>query len=119
MERRKLFFALIAGLSIICANRASACTGITLKSKDNGIVTARTIEWGESAMETNLIREESAGKARQNAGKFQAVCQKIWKYRAYYVLMLPAVIYVAIFCYAPMYGLQIAFKDYRPVKKED
>ncbi len=66
-------------------------------------------------METNLIREESAGKARQNAGKFQAVCQKIWKYRAYYVLMLPAVIYVAIFCYAPMYGLQIAFKDYRPV----
>lgn len=40
---------------------------------------------------------------------------KIWKHRAYYVLMLPAIIYVAIFCYGPMYGIQIAFKDFRPV----
>ena len=38
---------------------------------------------------------------------------RIWKHRAYYVLMLPAIIYVLIFCYAPMYGLQIAFKDYK------
>lgn len=39
----------------------------------------------------------------------------IWKHRAYYLLMLPAIIYVAIFCYGPMYGIQIAFKDFRPV----
>lgn len=32
----------------------------------------------------------------------------------WYVLLLPAVIYVAIFHYGPMYGLQIAFRDYRP-----
>ena len=38
---------------------------------------------------------------------------RIWKHRAYYVLMLPAIIYVLIFCYAPMYGLQIAFKNYK------
>ena len=30
------------------------------------------------------------------------------------VLMLPALIYVLIFEYGPMYGLLIAFKDYRP-----
>lgn len=30
------------------------------------------------------------------------------------VLMLPAIIYVLIFEYGPMYGLLIAFKDYRP-----
>jgi len=38
---------------------------------------------------------------------------RIWKHRQYYLLALPAIIYVAIFCYGPMYGLQIAFKDYR------
>lgn len=30
-----------------------------------------------------------------------------------YLLVLPAVVYVAIFCYGPMYGLLIAFKDYK------
>ena len=30
-----------------------------------------------------------------------------------YLLLLPAVIYVAIFSYGPMYGIIIAFKDYR------
>ncbi|HEY8421023.1 MAG TPA: ABC transporter permease subunit [Thermoclostridium sp.] len=31
-----------------------------------------------------------------------------------YVLLLPAVLYLAIFHYAPIYGLQIAFKDFVP-----
>ena len=30
------------------------------------------------------------------------------------LLVAPAVIYYTIFCYAPMYGLQIAFRDYTP-----
>lgn len=30
-----------------------------------------------------------------------------------YLFILPMVIYVALFCYAPMYGIQLAFKDYR------
>lgn len=33
-----------------------------------------------------------------------------------YILALPAVVYLLIFCYAPMYGLQIAFKDFTPSK---
>ncbi|MBP3198550.1 MAG: sugar ABC transporter permease [Butyrivibrio sp.] len=37
--------------------------------------------------------------------------KKSWQW---YLLLLPALIYVAIFSYGPMYGLQIAFKDYRP-----
>jgi putative aldouronate transport system permease protein len=31
-----------------------------------------------------------------------------------YVLLLPALIYVAVFSYGPMYGIQIAFKNFRP-----
>lgn len=38
---------------------------------------------------------------------------RIWRHRDFYLMLLPAVIYVIIFCYTPMYGLQIAFKDYR------
>lgn len=33
-----------------------------------------------------------------------------------YVLLLPALVYLVIFCYIPMYGVQLAFKDYVAVK---
>lgn len=39
--------------------------------------------------------------------------RRIWKSRDYYLMLLPAVAYVILFCYAPMYGLQIAFKNYK------
>ena len=38
---------------------------------------------------------------------------RIWKSRYYYLMLLPAVAYVLIFCYVPMGGLQIAFKNYK------
>lgn len=31
-----------------------------------------------------------------------------------YLFVIPAIIYIAIFNYAPLYGIQIAFKDFRP-----
>ena len=52
-------------------------------------------------------------KAIRTRGSGTSLRVRIWKHRQYYLLLLPAVIYVAIFCYAPMYGLQIAFKDYK------
>ena len=33
-----------------------------------------------------------------------------------YVLALPAIVAIILFRYAPMYGLQIAFKNFRPIK---
>jgi putative aldouronate transport system permease protein len=35
------------------------------------------------------------------------------KYWQYYILLIPALAYIIIFNYLPMYGIQIAFKDYR------
>ena len=35
-----------------------------------------------------------------------------WKY----VLIIPILVYLALFCYKPMYGLVIAFKNYKPAR---
>ncbi|MFP5368173.1 MAG: sugar ABC transporter permease, partial [Actinomycetes bacterium] len=35
-------------------------------------------------------------------------------YKWLYLLLLPGVVYFAIFRYGPMYGVTIAFKDYVP-----
>lgn len=41
------------------------------------------------------------------------LARRVWNHRDYYLMLLPAVVYVLIFKYAPMYGLQIAFKNYK------
>ena len=76
---------------------------------------------GGTGQATVAARHSSTGQAtvaarrRQNGARRpgQSLGARIWKHRQYYLLLLPAVVYVAIFCYAPMYGLQIAFKDYK------
>lgn len=44
--------------------------------------------------------------------KLQEMKKGIFSNWQLYVLMLPALIYLFIFCYIPMYGVQIAFKDF-------
>lgn len=44
------------------------------------------------------------------------VCKAIIKNYQLYLLLLPALIYFIVFRYGPMYGLQIAFKDYVATK---
>lgn len=41
-----------------------------------------------------------------------SVVRRYWKHRYLTLLLLPAILYFAIFAYGPLYGLQIAFKDY-------
>lgn len=41
--------------------------------------------------------------------------QNIWKCKELYFLLAPAVLYIAIFNYIPMYGIVIAFKDFTPL----
>ena len=38
---------------------------------------------------------------------------QIYYHRAVYLLLFPAVVWYAIFCYQPMYGVLLAFKDYK------
>ena len=43
----------------------------------------------------------------------QSLAARMWKYRQFYLLLIPALVYVLIFNYGPMYGIQIAFKNYK------
>lgn len=38
---------------------------------------------------------------------------KYWKKNyQLWIMLLPAIVYVFIFCYIPMYGMQLAFREY-------
>lgn len=45
---------------------------------------------------------------------FRRLGKNLCQHYELYLLVLPAVIYFAIFHYAPLYGIQIAFRDYYP-----
>lgn len=45
--------------------------------------------------------------------KWKKIFTEIKRDRQYYLLILPAILCVLIFSYGPMYGVQIAFKDYK------
>lgn len=48
------------------------------------------------------------------AGQRKKISIKLKRYWPLYLLLLPAFIYVLIFSYGPMYGIIIAFKNYKP-----
>ncbi len=50
--------------------------------------------------------------ARVDAIKKQSLWARIWKYRYIYLLLLPGFVYFIIFKYIPIYGIQLAFKDF-------
>ena len=54
---------------------------------------------------THLYRRKKKG--------FRLAFKSYWQL---YVLVLPAVLYFLVFNYLPLYGIQIAFKDYKAVK---
>ena len=56
----------------------------------------------------NQIKEETRTYKSSN----NSVIKAIWKYRYYYLMLLPIVMWYVIFCYVPMYGVTLAFKSY-------
>ena len=55
------------------------------------------------------MKNLSAKKQRAQTFKFRS----FKKYRVLYFMMIPALLYFIIFCYTPMYGILMAFKDYK------
>lgn len=71
----------------------------------------------EPAVRTRERRPGTTGTARTSAGSSAGrppVLVRIWKARQLYLLLLPTILYFAVFKYWPMYGVQIAFRNYQP-----
>ena len=51
--------------------------------------------------------------ARPRKRSFQHTLRVMWDYRWIYLMLLPCLVYFIVFKYIPMYGIQLAFKDYK------
>ncbi len=49
-----------------------------------------------------------------NAAKRHGFWAVLKKYRAFYLMLIPGILYFAVFKYGPMWGLTIAFQNYNP-----
>lgn len=92
----------------------NACGGATA----NGVLTSATEISAASAAQAEMrtvrgVKEQSVlarGWKKFLKGDF---CTGIRQHKLLYLLLLPAFLYVLIFCYLPMFGLVIAFQDYK------
>ena len=60
------------------------------------------------------MKARRSEKTEIKTAKKQSWVNLIVKNRYLLLLLLPGLIYYIIFCYVPMYGALIAFKDYTP-----
>ena len=59
-----------------------------------------------------MRKKEAALVVAEKKPLGQRFMRNLKKYWQYYILLLPALAYFLIFCYGPMYGAQIAFRDF-------
>ncbi len=59
------------------------------------------------------MKKQKYGSPMRSKSKTLMLMKKNW---LLYVFLLPAIVYMIAFKYVPMYGIQIAFKDYTPAK---
>ena len=58
---------------------------------------------------TTSVNQGKTGEL--NPGK-RTLWQKIWEHKLLYVMLIPMLAYLLVFCYYPMYGVILAFKDF-------
>ena len=54
-------------------------------------------------------------EASRSPGRVQQLLRRMWRYRMVYLMLLPGLLYFAIFRYWPLYIAQIAFKNFEPL----
>ena len=64
----------------------------------------------------NVVSARSGQSVRKRSRVLQKFAKDLKANRYLYLMILPVVAYYLIFCYAPMYGIIIAFKDFAPMK---
>lgn len=62
-------------------------------------------------MQETVIQQTRVPQPRSSELK-----KRLWKNKLLYVMLLPGIFYFIVFKYIPMFGLAIAFQDYKPFK---
>lgn len=65
---------------------------------------------------TYMGRPVSAADTRAWKRKAALLYRRIYRDRYLYMILVPFLVWIALFSYRPMWGLQVAFKDYSPWK---
>lgn len=60
----------------------------------------------------SFASEEQALHLEEKRHGVRGFLHKVYKYRTYLLLLLPATVYTLVFCYYPMTGVVLAFKNY-------
>lgn len=60
-----------------------------------------------------MARTSSATARKRDRYGNKTLGQRIWDHRVLYLFVLPLIVWLLIFCYQPMYGATLAFKDYK------
>ena len=63
-------------------------------------------------MKTNMNNRNMSSNNSFSFSKRKRLMREIWQYRNLYPLMLLGIAFFLVFSYAPMYGIQLAFKHY-------
>ncbi len=63
-----------------------------------------------------MLTSRHSSKVENRGRKQNSLWQRILKYRQCYVILLPTLLFYAIFCYVPMGGVVIAFQKYSITK---
>lgn len=80
------------------------------------MIVQREIRERNMTMKHNLSLNKHGSNIKRLLLNQQKEFRKYFKYRQLVVLFIPALIYYIVFKYAPIYGIQIAFKDYKIMK---
>ena len=62
----------------------------------------------------NLMASNIQVEKRIKTGLKKSKWKEVARSYELYLFLLPTLVYIFIFCYIPMYGVTMAFKDYRP-----
>lgn len=70
-----------------------------------------------SKIQSKPKAEPAQGKrlAKRNAKGGTSFWHRLWAQRELWIMLLPGILYFAIFHYGPMYGLRLAFMNYSPI----
>lgn len=62
------------------------------------------------------MSKEKKQKAVKPAVQKRKLGATMWKYRGFYLMFLPVLVFALVFYYAPMFGIRFAFMDYNGIK---